>query len=194
MPFPRSKLSDHAALRVSERFNISPSELLHILNANLGKRIGATHHTKLIHRLLWSPADDQLLVVIQDVIDGAVLTALTIEMYLSTYEHNVTERRVATAINQMVHAGMAPQRLWSPSAIDESVIVYAHLQRMTQPVSLGRWRGKLGSANLSVLGREPGFWRWAASRIQEKGYDIGSLARVTARFSGGEHQAVPHEC
>src|SRR3546814_9499054 len=66
---------------------------------------GRSARTHLAHRLLWSHVDESLLVAIQDVVDGTILTVLTLEMYCGKYGQNITDRRICRVVNQMVHAG-----------------------------------------------------------------------------------------
>lgn len=194
MAFPRSKLSDHAVDRIAERICETPSGLLEILNAGFGKRIGSTDYTKRIHRLVWSPKDDSLLVVIQDITDGTVLTVLTLDMYRNVHKEKLTDRRIRTVINQMVHAGLAPGKLWEPGAVKEHVTIYAYIRSRPSPVGLGRWKGKVTSLDLSKLGEKTEFWQWCVSRLQGKGFPIESLEQVTAKFAGGDQQAIPYRC
>src|SRR3546814_1548465 len=80
MIFPKSYLSQHAQDRILERLRISPQDLLDLLNGGHGKKIGRSARTHLAHRLLWSHVDESLLVAIQDVVDGTILTVLTLAM------------------------------------------------------------------------------------------------------------------
>lgn len=193
MKFPPSHLSNHACQRLRERFKIEASELLRLLNSGLGKKIGVSAQTQLAHRLVWSPIDQAFLVAIQNVVDGAVLTVLTIEMYQRDYESNLTEKRLRHVVNQMVHSGHAPTCLWKQGDADEIVSVYATLATSTKTVALGRWRGLLASADLSKLGRQPEFWAWVARTLEERGYDIHALEEISAKFSGCDHKAVPYQ-
>ena len=112
MKFPASRLSGHACLRLSEHFKIVANELLRLLNSGLGKVIGFSEETHLVHRLVWSHLDGAFLVAIQDVTDGTVLTVLPVDMYRERYGENLTDKRLHHVINQMVHAGYAPPSLW----------------------------------------------------------------------------------
>jgi len=194
MSFPKSTLSAHATVRLSERFRISSADFLKLLNAGQGKKIGISSSTRLAHRLLWSHVDEQLLVAIQDVVNGTILTVLTIEMYCRDYNSNITDGRIIKVINMMVHSNLAPASLWRPGAPDECVTVYATIQDSLKPVALGRWRGVVESVNLHDLGKIPEFWSWIVNKILAKGYMTEHLASVQARFSGGDLQDIPYAC
>jgi hypothetical protein len=190
MPLPPAIFSRHAAARTMERFKVSPEKLTELMNAGLGKRVGTSKSTNLIHRLLWSLVDDCLLVAIQEVISGTVLTVLTLEMYKRDYAANVSEGRMRHVINQMVHAGHIPEAMWQPGDKREYVTVHAHLSDGSS-VALGRWVGVIVSADLSRLGESRQFWEWVVQRLEERGHVVERLARVEARFSGGENREVP---
>lgn len=194
MRFSRASLSNHANERLVERFRISSEQFIELLNAGHGKKIGATGQTHLIHRLIWSQIDEQLLVAIQDVIDGTVLTVLTLEMYRTNYDKNITEKRVQKVVNMMVHAGFAPSSLWKPNAVDEYVTVYADLLGIRNPIALGRWRGEVSSACLRNLGEKPEFWAWVAGQISARGAQVDCVVSVKAKFSGGDLQDIPYAC
>ncbi|PIQ51131.1 MAG: hypothetical protein COW02_16380 [Comamonadaceae bacterium CG12_big_fil_rev_8_21_14_0_65_59_15] len=162
------------------------------MNAGLGKRIGASTESNLIHRLLWSPEDNNLLVAIQDVVSGTVLTVLTLEMYKRDYAVNLSENRVLHVINQMVHAEHIPTAMWRPGDPQEYVTVHAHITAIKTPVALGRWTGIVCSPDLSQLGRSLEFWAWVAQRLEGKRYAVESLMRVEARFTGGRNCEVPY--
>lgn len=192
MKFPASRLSGHACLRLSERFKIQATELLRLLNAGLGKAIGFSDQTHLLHRLVWSHLDGAFLVAIQGVTDGTVLTVLRVDMYRERYGENLTDKRLLHVINQMVHAGYAPPSLWVKGDADEYVTVHATLSTSPTTVPLGRWRGLVTSADLSELGRRAEFWEWVVSELTRRGHEVSELESITAKFTGGDHQAVPY--
>lgn len=171
---------------------MSPDKLTALMNAGLGKRIGASTESNLIHRLLWSPEDNNLLVAIQDVVSGTVLTVLTFEMYKRDYSVNLSENRVRHVINQMVHAEHIPAAMWQPGDQQEYVTVHAHIIANTTPVALGRWTGNVCSPDLSQLGRSLEFWAWVARRLEGKHPAVQGLMRVEARFTGGRNCEVPY--
>lgn len=194
MPLPLAFLSKHATVRILERFRVSPDKLTALMNAGLGKRIGASTESNLIHRLLWSPEDNNLLVAIQDVVSGTVLTVLTLEMYKRDYAVNLSENRVRHVINQMVHAEHIPAAMWQPGDQQEYVTVHAHITATTTTttVALGRWTGNVCSPDLSQLGSSLEFWAWVARRLEGKHHAVESLMRVEARFTGGRNCEVPY--
>lgn len=191
MSLPPAFFSKHATERTTERFKVAPEKLAGLMNEGLGKRIGLSKASNLIHRLLWSPADNDLLVAIQEVVSGTVLTVLPLEMYRRDYAENLTEKRIRYVINQMVQAGHAPVELWQPGDCPSCVTVHAHVAEAPKPISLGRWPGTVTSANLGLLGERLEFWTWVAQRLAEKHLDIARLMRVEARFSGGQNWEVP---
>jgi len=192
--FPRSSLSAHAHARLAERFKISADELLELLNSGKGRKVGRSQKAHLAHRLLWSHVDGVLMVAIQDIADGEVLTVLTLEMYRNHNERKLTESRVQKVLNQMVHAGLAPGNLWKPGFADDQVFVSAHLEDDPTPVILGAWKGGVDSLDLAQLGSRTDFWQWVAQRASEKGADVGRVRVVRGRFTGGEAQDVPYLC
>lgn len=191
MPLPPAVLSKHATERIIERFNATPEQLTALMNAGLGKRIGSSRSTNLIHRLLWSPKDNCLLVAIQEVISATVLTVLTLEMYKRDYAVNLSENRIRHVINQMVHAGHIPRDMWKPGDTHESVTVHAYLTDVSTVVSLGGWTGQVMSPDLEQLGKDIAFWTWVAQRLEEKKHALEKLIRVEARFVGGQNCEVP---
>ncbi len=192
MPLPPALFSKHATERTNERFNVSPEKLTALMKDGLGKRIGASTASNLIHRLLWSPDDNCLLVAIQDVVSGTVLTVLTLEMYKRDYANNLSENRMRHVINQMVHAGHVPAEMWQPGKNQEYVTVHAHLAGALIAVALGRWTGHVSSPDLSQLGKSLEFWTWVSQRLEEKQHAVHSLLRVEARFTGGQNWEIPY--
>jgi hypothetical protein len=192
MPLPPALFSKHATERTNERFKVSPEELTALMNDGLGKRIGASTSSNRIHRLLWSPEDNCLLVAIQEVVSGTVLTVLTLDMYKRDYADNLSENRVRHVINQMVHAGHIPAAMWQPGDNQEYVTVHAHLAGDSITVALGRWTGQVSSSDLSQLGKSLDFWTWVAQRLAQKQHAVDNLLRVEARFTGGQNWEVPY--
>jgi hypothetical protein len=192
MNFPPARLSKHAIDRVIERFSIAPEQLTTLLNTGLGKGLGATGRSSLIHRLVWSPSDADFLVAIQNIISGWVLTVLTVAMYRRDYDANLTDQRLRHVVNQMVHAELAPGSRWTSGDRQEYVTIYAYLGGATQPVALGRWNGAVTSPDLSQLGCSMQFWTWVAGRLKERQHTIDALLSVQARFTGGRNYDVPY--
>lgn len=190
MRFPRSQLTRHAEIRLEERFQISANSLLELLNGQQGKKTGVSSKTHLMHRMLWSPVDKQMLVAIQDAITGSVLTLLTLEMYQSHYAERITDQRIRRTINKMVHAGLAPPDMWMPGDTEDYVTVYAQVADSPRILPLGRWRGQVDSADLSQLGKQESFWRWVAEQVVSRGNSVDNVEQVTAKFSGGDYQPV----
>lgn len=194
MNFPPPFFSRHAIERIKERFVIAPDALLEILKSGKGKRIGISARTNLIHRLLWSHFDGQLLVVIQDVVDGGVLTVLTRRQYELSYPENISVQRTRHVVNQMAHAGLAPKEMWEPGDKEEFVTVYGAFNTENRVRALGRWKGSVESIELARLGKCRLFWEWVGNEIVERGYCIERLDTITAKFTNGEYQVIPFEC
>ena len=162
------------------------------MNAGLGKKIGVSTESRLFHRLLWSSEDACLLVAIQDIVTGTVVTVLTLDMYKRDYAENLSEGRVKHVINQMVHAGHVPEHMWQPNDNHEHVIVHAHLTDCPKPIALGGWPGEIKSPDLRQLGKLHDFWGWVAQRLHQKQHDVSHLMLVEARFKGGRSYEVPY--
>lgn len=177
---------------MNQRFKIAPEKLLILLNAGMGKKIGVSARTNLLHRLVWSDDDEVPLVAIQDVVNGTLLTVLTIEMYRREYPENLTESRLRHVVNQMVYAGLVPIGKWNPGDKEECVTVYAMFSYFEYCVALGRWKGELLSADLTLLGKDVVFWDWVAKEISKRNHALEDLLQVHAKFSGGDHQAIPY--
>jgi hypothetical protein len=192
MPLPPAILSKHATERIIERFNVSPKKLTALMNDGLGKRIGASRASNLIHRLLWIPEDNCLLVAIQEIVSGTVLTVLTLDMYKRDYAGNLSENRVRHVINQMVHARHIPDAMWQPGDNQEYVTIHAYLAEKSIAVALGRWTGHVNSPDLGHLGKSLEFWTWVAQRLEDKQHAVDSLLRVEARFTGGQNWEVKY--
>ncbi len=192
MIFPPSLLSNHARERIQERFSISEQEFLGLLNSGIGKKVGRSARTNLIHRLVWSHIDNSVLIAIQDVVSGIVLTVLPVDMYRREYGSNLTEKRLRHVMNQMVHAGFAPPDIWSPGDKEENVTVYVTMANSTTQVALGRWRGEVTNVDLSALGKSTSFWTWVAEETLSRGLTTDQVQSVSAKFSGGAHQQIPY--
>lgn len=192
--FPKATLTAHAAQRLAERFRITADELLLLLNTKHGRKIGRSRDPWIAHRLLWSHVDEALLLAIQDVADGGVVTVLTFEMYRNHYEQNLTDSRIQKVINKMVHAGLAPKRLWKPGYADDQVLVFAQLDDDPKPLSLGAWRGEVRSADVTLLGGDRRFWTWVAERVAEKGNMVDRIQAVHARFCSGDAHDIAYQC
>lgn len=192
MQLPLAILSRHARERVLERFKISPAKLAGLMDEGLGKKIGVSAASNIIHRLLWSPDDSSLLVAIQEVVSGTVLTVLTLDMYKRDYAENILETRVRHVINQMVHAGHAPSAMWQTGDKQEYITVHAHHAANSRPIAIGRWAGSVVSPDLSQLGALEEFWCWVAQRLEEKHHPVEGLMGIEARFNGGQNFNVPY--
>jgi hypothetical protein len=193
MIFPPSLLSNHAKERIQERFDIPEQEFLDLLNSGIGKKVGKSARSNLVHRLVWSHVDKSVLIAIQDVVSGIVLTVLPVDMYRREYGSNLTEQRLRHVMNQMVHAGLAPPDLWSPGDKEENVTVFVTMSNSKTRVALGRWRGEVTTVDLSALGKSASFWTWVAKETLSRSLTIDQVQSVSAKFSGGDHQQIPYK-
>jgi hypothetical protein len=187
---PTTVLSKHAADRIRERFRVQPEAIVALMNAGLGKRVGVSRETNVIHHLLWIPVDECMLVAIQEVVSGVVRTVLTLDMYRRDYEKNLSEERIRFVVNEMVHSGHAPLTLWLPGKQGNCVLVYAHMTD-GPVVSLGQWKGKVDSIDLTELGNRDQFWIWVARRLIGKDGSLERLTHIEARFRGGQTCEIP---
>jgi hypothetical protein len=188
--FPPASLSAHAARRLSERFQIAESDLLHLLNSGFGKRLGVSKESHLVHRLLWSIEDEAPLVAIQDICNGTVLTVLTIDMYRRNYDDRLTDERLRSVINQLIPAGLLPPTRWLTGSSPPTVFVIGWISDddawPSSPVNLGRWKQANELDALHLLRDDPAFWTWIAERMQGRGLPLARLRSVTFRLETSE--------
>lgn len=187
----RLSLSEHANLRLKERFKIDSDRFLSLLNSGVWKGLGVSVDTRKAHRLVWSQPDDGFIVAIQDVISRSVITVLTLDMYRNTYADKINDVLLARTINAAVVAGAAPAYMWRAAAGRTNATVYAQLSTQAKAISLGRWKDEFSSVDLAFLGQRKDFWVWVVDKMMERGLDLGTLELVTAKFSGGVPQEIP---
>ena len=77
----------HAKERLQERTTISDIELAHILDNNKAVTVGHEYQSNRYSRLVFSPADKEFFIAVQDAKSGTVVTILTIE-----YWNNLSEK------------------------------------------------------------------------------------------------------
>lgn len=183
--FPRSYFSQHARMRILERFEIAPDALLGLLNQGLGKHIGtSSRETRRVHRMLWSPADEAILVAIQNISDGYVITVLTLDMYLRDYAENVTPKTVQRVINRMVYAGHAPDHLWVKVDSKDSPWIYVEVGTTKRTVMIGPWTDPMTVPRPHELGRCKKFWNWVAKRAIKKKIPLDDVAYAVGHYQG----------
>src|SRR5690606_23126261 len=130
----------------------------------------------LLHRMYWSPADLALFIAVQDVVNGTVLTILTLEMYQERSSIVITDRQIGKVVNEAVLAGDAPTKMWVP---DErpSIRVCAGLSD-TEAVTVGYWNG-LEAPDLEAVGSCRQFWEWLMRKLGDRGYQVANLEWVS---------------
>lgn len=193
MPFPKATLSQHALDRLAERSALSPTRLLDLLNRQLGPKVGCSKkRSHLVHRLYWSPDDSAPFVVVQDVVNGTVLTVLTLDMYRNRHPDNITGLHIRRVVNQAVLAGVASANFWIREDKNPAVLVHVGFLG-DQPSSLGYWNG-LDRPDLDLVGRCREFWEWVVAKLGDRGRPIEGLEWVSARFPGGDPRFVALGC
>lgn len=188
----RAELTEHARIRIAERFRMQPEALVAALDSLKAKRLGVSWDTRMAHYLVWSQVDGAHAVAIQNVVTGQVVTVLTLAMYANTYPSRIKGDVLQKAINRMVYAGEAPASEWRhvPCA-RERVHVYARQLNDSRNLFIGSWRGPVESADLRHLGTLPGFVRWVAEQIHARGGDLATVFSIAAKFPRGDLQEVP---
>lgn len=99
-----SPLSHHALKRLYARTSISENELLRRLNATWALKLTPLPGIPREHWLMYIDADDSFFVVIQDHIDGGIVTVLTEQYYinllgpLSMESKSIAKQRVIDAL------------------------------------------------------------------------------------------------
>lgn len=149
--------------------------------------------THLLHRLYWSPADQTHFVAIQDVVDGSILTILSMPLYDNFYPDQATKRACQKVLNQAVLAGHAPAASWG-SRLRTTCYVTAHLDEMSAVATLGCWTASISEPSPSVIGSMRAFWSWVSARIEQRGLPLDRLVSVELRLPFGEAEAVPYGC
>lgn len=188
----RAELTEHARIRIAERFRMPPEALVAALDSLKAKRLGVSWDTRMAHFLVWSQVDGAHAVAIQNVVTGQVVTVLTLAMYANTYPSRIKGGVLQKAINRMVYAGDAPASEWRhvPCA-RERVLVYVRQLGDLRNLFIGSWRGPVESADLGHLGASRDFVRWVAEQIRARGCDLGAVLSIAAKFPRGDVQEVP---
>ena len=74
---PKTVITLHALERVHERLHLTAEEIIGILDNGITTSIGYEHgSTRVLHRLFYSPVDEQCFVAVQDQKNGEVVTIL----------------------------------------------------------------------------------------------------------------------
>lgn len=179
---PKSVFTYHAYVRLRERFKITDVKLLELLNTGmLGMRLGISRETHLIHRLLWSEEDQDHIVVVQNVVNGEILTLLTVDMYRRDYPTQLSDKKLKKAKNQYKHLypSPVPELAKKPSisaffrSEADGVVFYP----------LGKWHDVVPLDEIKQLGLKEGFWRWVWERVAEKEIPFDDLLYASGGYS-----------
>jgi len=172
---------------------ICPYELLRIFNAGMAKWVGrAKINTERSHYLIWSPPDRALFVLIQDVVSGTVITALTVEMYQKFNPEDLADEHIRFVMNGMVAAGFAPADYWIPTSALVPHVVNVQLFDQLQLVYLGTFSCSVESFGIEKLGLRKDFWRFVAVQLHAKGHDLDRVVTVWAKPPRGDAVEVLH--
>jgi hypothetical protein len=194
MNFPKARLTAHASQRLAARSMLDEQTLIGMFNLQLGRKIGVTKcRSHLLHRLYWSPADQAHFVAIQDVMNGSILTILSMPLYDGFYPDQATERARQKVLNRAVLAGYASAAHWTPS-LRTTCYVTARLDGMSDAEALGCWTGSICEPSPSAIGSIRMFWDWVSARIRRRGLPLDRLVSVELRLPFGEAEAVPFGC
>jgi hypothetical protein len=188
--FPPASLTQHARQRLTERFRITEDAFLWLLNANLGVRLGVSTETNRLQRLMWSVDDACPLVVIQEVVSGAVLTVLTVDMYRRDYGERLSERRLERALGQLARWGIVLAK--HRQNANPRVRVVGYFEELeggdARPIALGTWDDSDRLVNLEQLNSNRHFWQWVVECVQSRNAPLERLRSVVARFSGSDER------
>ena len=191
----QSILSNHAKMRLSERFSISEEDLLSHLNfGKIGVVLGCSFDHNIQHIMVWSDADDSPIIVIRNKIDGVILTVLTLEMYKRDYAQRVTEEAITKAFNQLKNRKKRLKKLFNIPSNNSKLIICGlfKTEDKIKVMVLGHWEELVAEKNILRLGENPEFWNWVVKRIEKKGVEIESLKRVTAGFTKADRYIIPY--
>lgn len=182
MPFwTNALLTTHAKARLAERSKMHEEELLDQLNnGNVGIKLGVSKETNLAHRLVWSEADNNHIVIIQDVINGSVLTVLTIEMYKRDYSDRVNDIYIAEAKAQIINR---KRKLANQQRKISITGMFKSNDGKLYAKTIGKWKDNISTDEIESLGRNEFFWVWVMGNIQKKELPLDNLKYITAGYS-----------
>ena len=90
-----ASLTHHARKRITERCALSQGELKRILDGGGGVAIHLQKGGRYVHRLIYSPKDEEWFMVVQDGGDGGVLTVMPLEFLEGRTEVTAAHKRQA---------------------------------------------------------------------------------------------------
>lgn len=88
-----SPLTSHAKVRIAERTQLTEAEVLSMLDKKKFVDLGCKPGIHKQHLLIWSPRDEKAFVVVQDHLNGDILTVLPLD-YHDNLAWEVTEEQV----------------------------------------------------------------------------------------------------
>lgn len=91
----RASLTNHAKQRLGERCSLAEAEVRQFLDAGAGIPIHLQKGGRYVHRLIYSPKDEDWFMVVQDGGDGGVLTVMPLSFLEGRTEVTATQRRQA---------------------------------------------------------------------------------------------------
>ena len=157
---------------------MEPDELTALLDWDLAVKIGEEKRTNRIHRLFYSPDDQQCFVAIQDEKTQTIVTILPVDYY----------QTLAAVIPQMLmeeaqrlvscHANVKSRESVSPAgdpAVAPSVPgsfkisgTFMNLDRKPRSVNLGSWPSQTYKASISRLLQDTRFFEVMQRKLREK--------------------------
>lgn len=91
----RASLTNHAKQRLGERCSLSEAEIRQFLDAGAGIPIHLQKGGRYVHRLIYSPKDEDWFMVVQDGGDGGVLTVMPLSFLEGRTEVTAAQKRQA---------------------------------------------------------------------------------------------------
>jgi hypothetical protein len=187
-----TNFTKHARQRLEERFTIPPDTLIEQLNiGQLGIRLTMQGETRILHRLTWSETDNDYLVVVQDIVDGNIITILSLDMVKLKYPEKITEAKLRRAKNQVLN------RIKKLGSYDKKVTnnknklklaVYGGFLTNDSSIELkmiGRWKN-VPDDELAQLTSQKEFLVWVGGKIVDKSYDLSALKYISVGYKLNE--------
>lgn len=183
-----TNFTKHASQRLKERFTIPPDTLIEQLNiGQLGVRLAMQGETRILHRLTWSETDNDYLVVVQDVVDGNIITILSLDMVKLKYPEKITEARLRRAKNQVLN------RIKQVGSCDKKVTNNKNKPKLAvyggfiindssfELKMIGRWKN-VPEDELAQLASQEEFLVWVGEKIIDKSYDLSALKYISVGY------------
>ena len=195
-----ASLTRHARKRITERCGLSQDGLKRILDGNGGVAIHLQKGGRYVHRLIYSPKDEEWFMVVQDGGDGGVLTVMPLDFLEGRTEVTAAHKRQARhrAVEIMKPAKPAP-----PKPVAPPPPARKPKPDFVPPTPLPGWKilvrwidaGKVNSKNLSRPPVEyggPPDWtipgpihQWLKERLVQHGIPLTAIQQVWAEQRDG---------